>query len=62
MDTGAEWGGQNELHALSQALKRQIKIIQINAVVVKIGEEFTSLPPLSLSYHRHAYALGEHYK
>ncbi|KAJ3272163.1 OTU domain-containing protein 6B [Terramyces sp. JEL0728] len=62
MCTGAVWGGQSELQALCQSLKVQINIVQMNSVLVKLGEEFDRLPPLLLSYHRHSFGLGEHYK
>ncbi|KAI9003224.1 hypothetical protein BC832DRAFT_593297 [Gaertneriomyces semiglobifer] len=58
----ALWGGQLELLALSKALQREIHVLQANTPVVKVGEEFKGRGgPLILSYHRHAYGLGEHY-
>ncbi|KAJ3322201.1 OTU domain-containing protein 6B [Boothiomyces sp. JEL0866] len=61
MCTGALWGGQNEIQALCKALELQIHIIQMNSIVVKLGEEHNRLPPLLISYHRFSYGLGEHY-
>ena len=57
----AEWGGQIELQAISNSLKRAIHIVQMGSSMLKIGEEFNDKPPILLSYHRHAYGLGEHY-
>jgi len=56
------WGGQVELRALSKALKRPIEVIQADGPRMVIGEdEFASDRNLILTYHRHAYGLGEHY-
>ena len=55
------WGGQLELQALSQQLKQEIHVFQVNSPLICIGEEFKSDSPLRVSYHRHAYGLGEHY-
>jgi len=64
------WGGQVELRALSKALKRPIEVIQANGPQMVIGEEFIGEngasgenggSALLLTYHRHAYGLGEHY-
>ncbi|KAI9095940.1 hypothetical protein DFS34DRAFT_170496 [Phlyctochytrium arcticum] len=59
----AEWGGQPELRALSQSLRREIHVIQANSPPIKLGEEFASADktPLIISYHRHYFGLGEHY-
>lgn len=56
----AIWGGQLEVRACSQALSRQIWIYDYQSPIIKIGEEFGGIP-LRLTYHRHYYALGEHY-
>ena len=56
----AVWGGQLEVRACSQALSRQIWIYDYQSSIIKIGEEFAGIP-LRLTYHRHYYALGEHY-
>lgn len=61
VESTAEWGGQLEVMALSKALSRQIHIVQMSSDVLKIGEEFLDAQPIMLSYHRHAYGLGEHY-
>ncbi|KAJ3311770.1 OTU domain-containing protein 6B [Boothiomyces sp. JEL0838] len=62
MSTGAVWGGQSEIQAICQALQLQIHVIQMDSIVVKLGQEFENCPPLQLSYHRYSYGLGEHYK
>ena len=54
------WGGQFEIQALSQALERPIHILQTGSPLLIIGQEFTT-EPVFLSYHKHAYVLGEHY-
>ena len=61
VESSAEWGGQIELQAISKALKRSIHVIQMGTSILKIGEAFSDEQPLFLSYHRHAYGLGEHY-
>lgn len=69
--TLAEWGGQLELKALATALGRTIVVYSADAPVLTMQPQdaayvasTTSLsvgPPLRLSYHKHYYALGEHY-
>lgn len=54
------WGGQIELRAISNILKRPIEVLQANTPAVTIGEEFKA-DPIILIYHRHVYSLGEHY-
>ncbi|KAJ3219275.1 OTU domain-containing protein 6A [Dinochytrium kinnereticum] len=48
VENSATWGGQIELQALSQALKRQIHVFQMNTPVIKIGEDFPG-EPLTIS-------------
>ncbi|KNC96414.1 uncharacterized protein SPPG_08312 [Spizellomyces punctatus DAOM BR117] len=60
VENTAVWGGQLELQALSRGLRRHLQIIQMGSPLIKIGEDFPG-EPLMLSYHRHAYGLGEHY-
>ncbi|TPX64549.1 hypothetical protein SpCBS45565_g05784 [Spizellomyces sp. 'palustris'] len=60
VENTAVWGGQLELQALSRGLRRHMQIIQMGTPLLKIGEDFPG-EPLMLSYHRHAYGLGEHY-
>ena len=59
----AEWGGQLEIKALCSSLKRTMMIYSADAPVIIMGDEYHNLNnlPLKLAYHRHFYALGEHY-
>lgn len=70
--SGAEWGGQLEVRALSECLRRPIHIYEAAAPVIKMGEETaarvdssvessSTTEPIIVTYHRHYYALGEHY-
>ena len=61
IESSAEWGGQIELQAVSKHLNRAIHIVQMGSPILKIGEDHVQKPPICLSYHRHAYGLGEHY-
>lgn len=67
---GAVWGGQMEvidgfslfqILALACILKRQIHVVQVSSPVIILGEQFLPLNPIAVTYHRHAYTLGEHY-
>jgi OTU domain-containing protein 6 len=61
---GAEWGGQTELSAIAARLRVPIWVYEVGIPVLKMGSEFgedSSVSPLRVSYHRHFYALGEHY-
>jgi OTU domain-containing protein 6 len=69
----AEWGGHIEIQAISASLRKAIFVYSADAPTIKMGEQFldingddttgygTSLSPLRLTYHKHYYALGEHY-
>ena len=59
----AEWGGQLELRALSAVLSRRIDVFSADSAVVRMGqsEESDQNEPLRVSFHRHYFALGEHY-
>lgn len=54
------WGGQLEIKALSSALKCPIKVIQASGPPTLQGENFEG-QPLTITYHRHLFRLGEHY-
>lgn len=54
------WGGHLEIQALSQALGLPVEIFQASSPVLKVGEHLEG-KAINLSYHRHAYGLGEHY-
>lgn len=55
------WGGQPELRALSQVLKRRIEVLQAEGTPIVFGEDWTQHETIHLAYYRHYYGLGEHY-
>lgn len=56
------WGGQIELKALSQVVKKPITVIQADGPPLVMGEEYSNnTDGLIITYHRHMYQLGEHY-
>ncbi|XP_064082315.1 deubiquitinase OTUD6B-like [Macrobrachium nipponense] len=55
------WGGQPELRALSQVLKRKIEVLQAEGSPIIFGECCNEEKPIILTYYRHCYGLGEHY-
>lgn len=55
------WGGQVELQALVKILDRAIQVIQANGPDLLLGDDKSAQQRLIISYHRHAYHLGEHY-
>ncbi|XP_071440425.1 deubiquitinase OTUD6B [Hetaerina americana] len=62
------WGGQVELRALSNVLHLPIEVLQGSGPPVILGAEYKETVTASgqpqtliLTYHRHAYGLGEHY-
>jgi len=61
--TSAEWGGHLELRALSNALKRNIVVYSAEAVPLRMECDDKEVvdDDILLSFHRHYYALGEHY-
>ncbi|KAK2994571.1 hypothetical protein RJ640_012738 [Escallonia rubra] len=68
VESTAAWGGQLELGALTHCLKKRIKIFSGSFPDVEMGKEYksdsgngTSNPGIMLSYHKHAFGLGEHY-
>lgn len=68
IESTAAWGGQLELGALTHCLKKHIKIFSGSFPEVEMGKEYTagtatssSNSSIMLSYHRHAFGLGEHY-
>lgn len=60
MASTAAWGGQMELRALAQALGRTLRVHQAGAPPVVMNGEAEG-EALELSFHQHAYGLGEHY-
>jgi OTU domain-containing protein 6 len=66
IESTAAWGGQPELGALSHCLKKHIVVYSGSFPDVEMGKEYNKkleagAPSIRLSYHRHAYGLGEHY-
>ncbi|KAJ2879373.1 OTU protein [Coemansia aciculifera] len=62
VERSAAWGGHQEIMALSHALQLPVLVYQSDAPVLRIGEDvYGTKEPVRLSYHRHAYGLGEHY-
>mmetsp|Transcript_24215 Transcript_24215/g.50748 ORF Transcript_24215/g.50748 Transcript_24215/m.50748 type:complete len:339 (-) Transcript_24215:255-1271(-) len=70
--SSSAWGGQLELRALSEGLKCPIVVFSAEGSPLTMGAEFASSAEsgenewdkkraLLLSFHRHYYALGEHY-
>jgi len=62
VEGSADWGGHTELLALSNVLHLPIRVHSAEAPPVLVGEDFGEPDTaLQLTYHRHFYALGEHY-
>ncbi|CAL8469587.1 g9128 [Coccomyxa elongata] len=64
VESSAAWGGQLELRALAQALRRHIAVYSVGMPRVDMGPEFQGEDEessLRLCYLRHAFGLGEHY-
>ncbi|GLT28543.1 hypothetical protein SLA2020_034670 [Shorea laevis] len=68
VESTAAWGGQLELEALTRSLRKHIMIFSGSFPDVEMGKEYKAEGGSSsfkgsvmLSYHRHAFGLGEHY-
>ncbi|OIT30960.1 PREDICTED: OTU domain-containing protein 6B-like [Nicotiana attenuata] len=68
VESTAAWGGQLELGALTHILKKHIMIFSGSFPDVEMGKEYksdngsgSSTSSIMLSYHMHAFGLGEHY-
>ncbi|KAL3527857.1 hypothetical protein ACH5RR_012513 [Cinchona calisaya] len=68
VESTAAWGGQLELGALTHCLRKHIMIFSGSFPDVEMGNEYKSEggnglsnSTIMLSYHRHAFGLGEHY-
>lgn len=60
--TLAEWGGQLEIKALCASLLVKVRIFSATAPEVMMGEEVAgAVDTLNVTFHKHYYALGEHY-
>ncbi|KAK9760625.1 OTU protein [Basidiobolus ranarum] len=57
----AVWGGQQEIVAMSKVYQVPVHIYQVGIPTLKISEEIVEKEPLRISYHHHAFGLGEHY-
>ncbi|KAI9165090.1 hypothetical protein LWI28_007464 [Acer negundo] len=68
VESTAAWGGELELRALTHCLRKHILIYSGSFPDVEMGKEYKSdggsglsNASIVLSYHRHAFGLGEHY-
>jgi len=61
LEKTAAWGGQVELRALSESMRSTIVIHCALTPEVIMGQDYGDPEPLRLSFHKHYYALGEHY-
>lgn len=66
IESTAAWGGHLELGALTHCLKKHIMVYSGSFPDVEMGKEYktgdaSGSSSILLSYHRHAYGLGEHY-
>ncbi|KAF9624449.1 hypothetical protein IFM89_011457 [Coptis chinensis] len=68
VESTAAWGGQLELGALTHCLRKHIVVLSGSFPDVEMGKEYKSVgrsssinPSIMLSYHKHAFGLGEHY-
>lgn len=65
IESTAAWGGQLELGALTHCLRKHIMIFSGSFPDVEMGKEYRSdggsSSSIILSYHMHAFGLGEHY-
>ncbi|KAF5202923.1 Deubiquitinase otud6b [Thalictrum thalictroides] len=67
VESTAAWGGQLELGALTHCLKKHIVVLSGSFPDVEMGKEYkvddrnSTNASIMLSYHKHAFGLGEHY-
>jgi OTU domain-containing protein 6 len=63
VESTASWGGHLELDAIARSLQKHIVVYSSNLPEVEIGKQYgkSTSSTLRLSYHRHAFGLGEHY-
>ncbi|KAG0597174.1 hypothetical protein M758_UG317900 [Ceratodon purpureus] len=62
VEATASWGGQLELGALAQALRKHIVVYSASGPDVEMGKEYVNENlTIRISFHRHAFGLGGHY-
>jgi len=62
VERSADWGGELELRALADELHARILVYRADSPApLELGEDRRGGEPLRVTYHRHWYALGEHY-
>ena len=63
VESTASWGGHLELDALAHSLQKHIIVYSSSLPEVEMGKQYDKNmnSTLRLSYHRHAFGLGEHY-
>lgn len=68
VESTAAWGGHLELEALTHCLRKHVLVFSGSFPDVEMGKEYksngeggSSDSSIRLSYHRHAFGLGEHY-
>jgi len=63
VESSADWGGELEIRALADSLKVRVHVFQAgNDKPLILGTKGgAKTAPLQVSFHRHYYALGEHY-
>ncbi|KAJ1678831.1 OTU protein [Spiromyces aspiralis] len=60
LEITAVWGGQQEILALSHVFKVPVDVYQMGQPKLRISEHYDAAP-VAMSYHKHAFGLGEHY-
>jgi len=61
IESTACWGGQLELRALCEVLRRRVTVYSAHLPTVEMGEESSTREPLRVAFLQHAFGLGEHY-
>ncbi|GMN38103.1 hypothetical protein TIFTF001_007358 [Ficus carica] len=68
VESTAAWGGHLELEALTHCLRKHVLVFSGSFPDVEMGKEYksngegvSSNSSIRMSYHRHAFGLGEHY-
>ena len=61
IETTACWGGQLELRALCEVLRRRVVVYSAHLPTVEMGDDGLTGDPLRVAFLQHAFGLGEHY-